>query len=377
MLDNMDNQSVQFRDWVREKAPKKIPQKVLDFSISQFQCLARIGKGDVAACIQEAGVLFDELREEVSISSAKPRLPDLPGQPETRIATELLLDRLEASVKEVRVQIFGRAEVPFRTYSQAVGWIEKEELAGGERNAKSAESRLLGLVDELRMLLDRMSDVMDRPVSATLHTPARSYFKAGSGVLLIKVRRNSRLLPLKAFAQSASSEGFLEHELVAYALAGIRPTIHRITVGTEMVFGLRPPKITIEIRAQNPCWDYLRAAYRLILREIRRERHKHLDDVDQRIIAAILKLGKVPGKGTQAFWKKVANRTRMTADAARMRFRRLPQEISSELLQSSDSHRSAESPPPAFQPGKPRSSRRSARRPRASDRRRGGRSAAS
>jgi len=257
---------------------------------------------------------------------------------ETAITEDVFMDRLEAEVQEVRLEIFGKTEAPFSDYAQAVEWIEGEERADRERMS-SDSAKLKKSIDQLRKLLDKMSDAMGRPVSARLETPALRYRKPGSGIRGIKVKLGSKLLPLQAFAQSGEScYGFSKWRLIGYVLANIRPQLVRITVGTVMSFGQKPPTTTITILGQQPCWDDLRSAYQLIQEETNRKRARRLDEEDEAVVSAIRREGGVPErKGAQEFWERVGKEVGKSPAAARMRFRRLPEEIRVALQSGHDS----------------------------------------
>ena len=281
----------------------------------------------MAECVQRIGQIVEEVKAD-GLPAERAGIFDGDRVSETAITEDVLIDRLEDEVKVLRLEVFGKAEAPFSDYAQAVEWIEGEAKADRERKSSDLD-KFQRSIDQLRKLLDKMSDALGRPVSTRIETPVLRYFKPGSGFLGIKVKLGSKLVPLHAFAQSAeSSYGFSNWVLIGYVLANIRPQLARITVGTEIISGQKPPKTTITILAQQPCWDDLRSAYQLIQEETKRKRARRLDEEDEAVVSAIRRRGGVPErKGAQEFWKRVGKEIGKTAGAARMRFRRLPEEI--------------------------------------------------
>jgi len=287
----------------------------------------RVDRRYVADCVQRIGQIVDEVKAD-DLPAERAGIFDGDHVSETAITEAVFMDRLEAEVQAVRLEIFGKIEAPFSDYAQAVEWIEGEERADRERMS-SDSAKLKKSIDQLRKLLDKMSDAMGRPVSARLETPGLRYLKPGLGIRGIKVKLGSKLLPLQAFAQSGEScYGFSKWRLIGYVLANIRPQLVRITVGTVMSFGQKPPTTTITILGQLPCWDDLRSAYQLIQEETNRKRARRLDGEDEAVVSAIRRQGGVPErKGAQEFWERVGKEVGKSRGAARMRFRRLPEEI--------------------------------------------------
>jgi hypothetical protein len=326
-------QNVQmFAARVRSAAPPALPRPVIELAIDNFVKLGRAEQQYVADCIHLAGQIVEVAKAEAPPAQSV-GIFDLAREPDSVVLEEALFEHLETDVIEVRREMFGGPETPFSDYALAVEWIERESAADRKRVPLSNSGEFPKTINRLRKLLDKMSDAIGRPVSASIETPVLRYVKPGSGILGIKVKLGSKLLLLLAFAQSGESRyGFTEYALIAYALAGIRPQLARITVATEISSSLKLPKTTITILARRPSWNDLRRAYRLIREESKRKRARRFDEEDEALFSAIRKHGGVPWrKGAQGFWQRVGAELRMSAGAVRMRFQRLPQEIKAKL----------------------------------------------
>lgn len=330
----MVTQGVQFRRWVEEKKPPGISASALDRAIERSLSAGRNQRKDVAECI----VLASALEDPPEPQKQDPRplgIFDL-YRSDTSITEDVLLETIADEVKRIRVEIFGKARAPFRSYQKAVEWIEAEEQRDRARR-KSDLARVFELIDQVRNLADELTEAMGRPVALSMSTPLLQYYKPGKGVLGVKVKRDSKLLPLQIFAQSASySTGFTDESLVAYALAGVRPRLARITIGTTISSGLTPPKTTITILTQRPSWEDLRSVYQLIKEETRVKRPRLLDETANALVSAIRKLGGIPQKGKNQFWGLVQKElakggNHLSIDAIRMRYNRLPKIVSATL----------------------------------------------
>jgi hypothetical protein len=327
----MVTQDVQFREWVYEKKPPRLSTLAIDGAIMRFLSKGHCQRKDVAECIMLANAL-----EEASESQTQ--IPQRPGifdlyRSDTSITEDVLLETINDEVKQVRLDIFGKTKIPFRIYQKAVEWIETEEQRDRAKKTSNPD-RLFQLVDQLRQLADEITDTIGRPAYLSISTPLLQYYKPGKGMLGIKVKLDSKLLPLHAFAQSASSStGFSEEALVSYALTGIHPRLARITVGAEISSGLRPPKTTITILAKRPSWKDLRSVYQLIKEETKIKRPRLLDETAEALVSAIHSLGGVPRRGKTQFWGLVQQDLakcgiKLSIDAIRMRFHRLPKGVS-------------------------------------------------
>jgi hypothetical protein len=269
----MKTQDVQFEGWVSASA-RNLPRSIVELAVSYYVKNGNAERRYVADCVELAGHFSEGLKPDAPVEPLG--IFDMAPMPEKTITEAVLIDRLEAEVKELRLELFGSCAPPFSKYVQALNWIE-EEAKADRRRVGSNLDKLFESIDALRKLLDQMSDAMGRPVFARLETPLLRYYKPGFGIKGIKVRLGSRLLPLQAFARSSESiYGFSEHQLIAYALVDIPPQLARITIGTEIGSNPKPPKTTITILARHPCWEDLRTAYKLIQQETRRKRARRL-----------------------------------------------------------------------------------------------------
>lgn len=195
-----------------------------------------------------AGMLADQVE---AVSEAVPPRGDREQSqsvrtPAERLTTEMVLDAIGPTVRELRQHLFRTDEAPFRpeAYAEAAHWIEEEHARTRQPVTAEDAQRLEVLRVEIEERLREYSGITGGDDRVSHDTVALAYWTLNSGsdrVLQrseLELGRGQPVLHRLAAdsARLANATGFSQPGVVAYVLAGLPPVLKPWTFRRQQRF---------------------------------------------------------------------------------------------------------------------------------------------
>lgn len=211
--------------------------------------------------------------------------------------------------RKVRLKVFESEDIPFKSYSKAIEWIDSicsEFLENYIEKYSKKEMLFSSKYDELIQLI-KSGDAIGSVMKPYLSLPYKEEKINDIDCLIIANINHSKELQYIQFEieQMENLLGISKYELLKYLLSGIKPKLKRYEVIKNK--GLRE-SITINIYVSDLNFKEMKQIYDQY-REVRNvKKQKQLTDKQKMIVALIDDMGPPPNnKGTSAFYKNVLN----------------------------------------------------------------------
>lgn len=289
----MEWSPVQFRDQAL-RAGRELPSEDLELAVGKYVSAGRFRRSDLAACIETAASLGRLRAPEAVAVSHRDRLQE--SLPDT-----LLPRRYGKRLAKLRRELFGRSEVPFKTYTDAAAWIKSHTGAARPLGTEEAQQ----IVQRLQELSGDLTERFEKPVAISLSEPALAYLSPdGESTMHVKVPTTGPLQDLKAFTEDVTSQTDLaESTVVAWVLQGQRPA--SATVEVSFKPSAAWPRILILVRAEELTEDHWRSARRMAKKMLHPRGLGPRAGRDRALLDVLKALGGIPRKGKMHFYRRV------------------------------------------------------------------------
>jgi hypothetical protein len=347
-----------FCEEVRLKARRREDRPLLELLSQAYVAQGQHERRDIASCIQlanylqAAGVQVPQESRQGTPVAARPT-------PEMRVRSERLRQQVEAWVEGVRTALFRQASPPFASPRAAIDWLEREVRRLYESIEASARALSQPVWDQAlkasprsgtpgtRATAQRIACLLEaiKAGKAMVLSPAKhlglspsELWDKGARDPVFQVRRQVKAMAL--------ATGFTEPDLVAYLLAGIRPTLAPATIAVQPIVTQLPAplrggeirriQVTIELHARDLSYAEHRALFQQLRQELDLVRTRGLTEEDRRFLQLAEHLGPPPsGPGSGAYWERFQRqwnksgraKSYNTPDGPRMRYGRLQQKL--------------------------------------------------
>jgi hypothetical protein len=301
----------------------------VDYAIRHYvDHVGRLHEEDIRHCVQLVG-LFDEN----SRASAQPASQTVEHRlkAERTIVNEARLRQIQPWIDMLRKALLGEAKAPFTSLAAAVGWLH-HVLRQAYDWSPEAAARYLSLPDEEQAavlalftpealpleeyLAEQLWCLREALRAGSIYTGMRAFEGWNEGDPPVELSPLHQWLNWVNIQLSdiAATLGCSDAEILAYALANVRPALSPVTIGTRL-YAHTPPgdtqpmqrtEVTITVRSRLTLVE-LRDLFSQLGQVLNVTKARPLTAEDHRFLEVVHQGGAPPfgkGSGAKAFWEQ-------------------------------------------------------------------------
>jgi len=327
----------EFRQAVVMAAPRDIQQKYREEAAKTFIDWNRTSQGDVAQCINLASRYQASFgRDDAHEGDEGKRHRGKRIDPDVLVLSDRLAQTLLPWVERVRIDVFGKPAVPFRSVAAAKRWINKTATAFPQPvmddSAKAEKKRRLEDIQKHFPALQRLTGYRASWELQGLH------FDVTWGHWLDMTNAFAPVdTPLYVVMNAAKAMSrycyFATDALLLYILLGVKPVLPDAAMRAEAgdafaypeavmhhddAYVRRPRRLVIHVYSRDITYARFRELYRQAQRMMGTRERTRMQGGVHKLMTLVDELGGEPKKGNKtAFWEKV--KAKWNADIQRGR----------------------------------------------------------
>lgn len=305
-----------FRAQVKMRTPPGLSPEAVEVALQVFTRGGWTESYHMRGCMETAGLIAAELSKAKQAQETTPR-PLFRVTPGLLLTSRQLAAAITPWVKQVRTDLFGRPELPFRSYAKAVAWIEN---AASEQDYPSSDER-----QQARAMLEKMNREL-KAVGRILRSEVQGptpvvrtvpYAKPGSETTHhVPVVFGSGLARLEAACRDmADATGFSQLNIIEHVLAGVPLLlpVARLQVRPQWRYHLPVPpdgmlsrlSATVEfLSPRDVTADQLKWLARQLRKMLGVTRAKRMSDHHHRLLSLVAQLGGPPKSNKIEWWEQ-------------------------------------------------------------------------